>query len=543
MNEKLTKDRAKAHVEQTKNRAKASLQRGKRSIFSRIAKIVFHRAFFVSLAIALQLAVLAVAVTVFLRHFALFYLFYAIIATAAVLKIISGRYEAAYKIAWIVPVLAVPVFGGLMYLLYGGNKLSKRDKKQLLQQNQCVQRNMGPPQRTTLEYLAEQGGDAITQSRYIHSASCCPPHLHTETEYYPLGDDVFVAMKQALEQAEKFIFVHFFIIRPGKMWNEILEILERKAAEGLDVRVIYDDVGCLYTLPGNYDKILQKKGIACEVFNRYRPVVSLRLNNRDHRKMLIIDGKIGFTGGINLADEYINEEVRFGHWKDSGIRLHGEGVWNMTVSFLATWAYLTGKEDDFEAFRPRVSPLEIATDGVVQFFEDSPLDDKPVGANAYHNMIAKANRYIYFTTPYLIVDDAMTNSLCAAAQAGVDVRIITPHIPDKKIVFQLTRAHYQILLESGVRIYEYTPGFIHAKNFVVDDTYATVGTINMDYRSLYLHFECGVWMANSSAVRRVREDFMKTLEVCEEISLEDAKRFSRRRRFLNAFLRAFAPLF
>lgn len=543
MKKKRTKGRAKAQLRITKLRAKASIQRRKQSIFSRIAKIVFHRAFFVSLAIALQMLVLAFAVTVFLRHFAVFYLFYVIVAVIAVLKIISSRYEAAYKIAWIVPVLTVPVFGGLMYLLYGGNKLSKRDKKRLVQQNECVQRYMGQPKPATLDHLALQGENALTQSRYLYSSSFCPPHLHTQTAYYPLGDTMFDAMKEALEQAEKFIFVHFFIIRPGKMWNEILEILQRKSAQGLDVRVIYDDVGCLYTLPGNYDKTLQDMGIACKVFNRYRPVISLRLNNRDHRKILVIDGKTGFTGGVNLADEYINEEERFGHWKDSGIRLHGEGVWNMTVSFLSTWAYLSGREDNFDLFRPQTSPLEICSDGVVQFFEDSPLDDKPVGANVYRNMIARANRYIYFTTPYLIIDDAMTNSLCAAAQAGVDVRIITPHIPDKKIVFQLTRAHYQILLESGVRIYEYTPGFIHAKNFVVDDAYATVGTINMDYRSLYLHFECGVWMSDSSAVREVREDFLNTLELCEEISLENAKRFSRSRRFLNAFLRAFAPLF
>lgn len=527
----------------TKTKAKASFRRGKRSVFSRIAKIVFHRAFFVSLAIALQLMVLAVAVTVFLRHFAVFYLFYIIIAVAAVLKIISGRYEAAYKIAWVVPVLTVPVFGGLMYLLYGGNKLSKRERKKMAQQNASIQRYMGKPKQETIDYLTEQGGNALTQSRYLFSSSCCPPHLNTETEYYPLGDDMFVDMKKAMERAEKFIFVQYFIIHPGKMWDEMLEIMRRKVAEGVDVRVIYDDIGCLYTLPGNYDKTLRDMGIACEVFNRYRPVVSLRLNNRDHRKILVIDGHTGFTGGVNLADEYINERVRFGHWKDSGIRLRGEGVWNMTVSFLTTWDDLTNQQEDFDAFRPGFPLMDVRTDGVVQFYEDSPLDDKPVGATAYHNMIAKASDYIYFTTPYLIVDDAMTNALCAAAQAGVDVRIITPHIPDKKIVFQLTRAHYQILLESGVRIYEYTPGFIHAKNFVVDDTYATVGTINMDYRSLYLHFECGVWMSESSAVRQVREDFLATLEKCEEISLEDAQRFSRRRRIMNAFLRAFAPLF
>ena len=306
---------------------------------------------------------------------------------------------------------------------------------------------------------------------------------------------------------------------------------------------MYDDVGCLYTLPTNYDRTLEAMGIPCQVFNRYRPVVSLRLNNRDHRKILVIDGNVGFTGGINLADEYINAIDRFGHWKDTGVMLRGEAVWNFTVMFLAAWDLHREKQENLELFRPTLRPEDVVSDGVVQPYDDSPLDDKPVGASVYHNMISKAERYIYLTTPYLIIDDAMTNALCVAAQSGVDVRIITPHIPDKKIVFELTRAHYQILLESGVRIFEYTPGFIHAKNFVVDDRYATVGTVNMDYRSLYLHFECGVWMSGVSAILSVREDFLATQAVSQEISLDDARRFSKSKRLYHALLRAFAPLF
>lgn len=403
--------------------------------------------------------------------------------------------------------------------------------------------SMGSVTLETKAALEEQGMAALNQARYLAGASFCPPHIHTETTYFPLGDDMFVKMKEELEKAEHFIFLEYFIIHPGVMWNEILEILKRKVAEGVDVRVMYDDVGCLYTLPTNYDRTLEAMGIPCQVFNRYRPVVSLRLNNRDHRKILVIDGNVGFTGGINLADEYINAIDRFGHWKDTGVMLRGEAVWNFTVMFLAAWDLHREKQENIELFRPTLRPEDVVSDGVVQPYDDSPLDDKPVGASVYHNMISKAERYIYLTTPYLIIDDAMTNALCVAAQSGVDVRIITPHIPDKKIVFELTRAHYQILLESGVRIFEYTPGFIHAKNFVVDDRYATVGTVNMDYRSLYLHFECGVWMSGVSAIQSVREDFLATQAVSQEISLDDARRFSKSKRLYHALLRAFAPLF
>lgn len=543
MSKPMTTKRLRARARLARDRAKASMRRGKQSIFSRIAKIIFHRTFFVSVGIALQLFILAVPIIWFARYSALFYFVYVTVATIAVLKIISGRYEAAYKIAWVVLVLSVPMFGAVMYLLYGGNKIDVRSRQKMHQQEACMRTSMGSVTPETKAALEEQGMAALNQARYLAGASFCPPHIHTETTYFPLGDDMFVKMKEELEKAEHFIFLEYFIIHPGIMWNEILEILKRKVAEGVDVRVMYDDVGCLYTLPTNYDRTLEAMGIPCQVFNRYRPVVSLRLNNRDHRKILVIDGNVGFTGGINLADEYINAIDRFGHWKDTGVMLRGEAVWNFTVMFLAAWDLHREKQENIELFRPTLRPEDVVSDGVVQPYDDSPLDDKPVGASVYHNMISKAERYIYLTTPYLIIDDAMTNALCVAAQSGVDVRIITPHIPDKKIVFELTRAHYQILLESGVRIFEYTPGFIHAKNFVVDDRYATVGTVNMDYRSLYLHFECGVWMSGVSAIQSVREDFLATQAVSQEISLDDARRFSKSKRLYHALLRAFAPLF
>lgn len=450
MSKRFTKAGAKRQAAEAKRRAKETLRRGKQSIFTRIAKIIFHRGGLVSLFILLQLFVLILPILVFSQYSAWYYGAYLIIAVVAVLKIIGSRYQPDYKIAWVALVLTVPVFGGLMYLLYGGNKMDKRSRRKMALQEEIVRTYMGRTDAETRRALEAIDDHAVLQSRYLEDACYLPPHIHTETTYFPLGDEMFLRMKEELERAEKFIFMEYFIIHPGQMWDEILSILRRKAAQGVDVRVMYDDVGCLYTLPSDYDRQLREMGIQCEVFNRYKPVVTLRLNNRDHRKIMVIDGNVAFTGGINLADEYINAIERFGHWKDTGVMLRGEAVWNFTVMFLSAWDLLREEVEDFEHFRPSLRPWQTANDGVVQPYDDSPLDDKPVGANVYHNLISKATKYVWLTTPYLIIDDDMTSALCVAAQSGVDVRIITPHIPDKKLVFQLTRAHYPILLEHGV---------------------------------------------------------------------------------------------
>ena len=321
----------------------------------------------------------------------------------------------------------------------------------------------------------------------------------------------------------------------------MLEILEEKAAQGVEVRLIYDDMGCMFTLPRDYNEQMAARGIQCRVFNRFVPVMSLRFNNRDHRKFLIIDGKVGFTGGINLADEYINRRERFGHWKDSAILLEGDAVWSMTVMFLTMWDHCCGWEEEFHHFRPEPAPARPWT-GYVQPYTDTPLDREAVGQAVYLNMIGKARKYIYITTPYLVIDVATNTALCNAAKSGVDVRIITPHIPDKRYVFEVTRAHYPPLLEAGVRIYEYTPGFIHAKNFVVDDRFATVGTVNLDYRSLFLHFEDGVWLCEAPCIQDIRRDFEETLRVCQRISLRQRKYFNPIIQLYRNILRIFAPL-
>ncbi|WP_294549956.1 cardiolipin synthase [uncultured Pseudoflavonifractor sp.] len=479
----------------------------------------------------------------FANYFVYFYLFCVVVSILVVLWIVNARTDPGYKIAWIVPILLAPVFGGLVYLLSGGNQLSARMRRKMEGMDRRLTEVLsGDCKADILE--EKYGADAVNQARYLERFAHCPLYTNTEAKYYPLGDDVFADMLEALRGAERYIFLEYFIIGRGLFWNSILEILEEKARAGVDVRVIYDDVGCLYTLPKNYPRELERKGIRCQVFNRFIPVLSVRLNNRDHRKFCIVDGHTAFTGGINLADEYINRRQRYGHWKDSAIRVSGEGAWSMTVMFLTMWEYICGGEEDYNSYRPAALPPVPAerNPGYVQPYTDSPLDGEPVGETVYLNLISKARRYVYITTPYLIVSDSVNTALCNAAKSGVDVRIMTPHIPDKKIIFEVTRAHYEPLLEAGVRIYEYTPGFVHGKNFAVDDCYATVGSINMDYRSMFLHFEDGVWLCGAPAVLDVKKDFLDTLPVCQEITLARCRERSVLRRLLRAVLRVFAPL-
>ena len=329
------------------------------------------------------------------------------------------------------------------------------------------------------------------------------------------------------------------------MWRTILDILEQKAAQGVDVRLIYDGFGCLTTLPYKYDKFLREKGIQCKVFNPFRPVLNIIQNNRDHRKICVIDGKTGFTGGINLADEYINQKERFGHWKDTAVMLKGDAVWSMTMMFLHMWNVVNGIQTpiDYAAHSPHAyHPEEFEGSGVVQPFTDTPLDGETLGENVYLNIINRAKRYVYICTPYLIIDNEMMTALCLAAKSGVDVRIMTPGVPDKKMVFLLTQSYYAQLIEAGVKIYEYQPGFLHAKSFVCDDEIAVVGTINLDYRSLYLHFEDGVWIYKNDVIRDILEDFLETMHYCDPISLEFCKNRNIFVRGFQSILRVFAPL-
>lgn len=510
----------------------------------RASFFLLNRAVIVAVLILLQVGFL-IKLTVFWSN-AYIYVYWICVALSmlAVLVIVSRQMDPGYKIGWIIPILIFPIFGWLLYLICGGNRMPRRMAGRMLRLEKAFHDALAAD--LGADGLAELGAAAARQARYLERYAGCPAYTNTRTEYFPLGDALFPRMLEELRKAERFIFLEYFIIDQGVLWDSVLEILREKHAAGVDVRIIYDDVGCLTTLPMNYARKLEREtGIPCCAFNRFRPVLSIRMNNRDHRKLCVIDGQTAFTGGVNLADEYINVKARFGHWKDSAILVQGEAVWSMTAMFLFMWGYVRGVDEDFRAFRPAELPAPAAGERgfFVQPYTDSPLDNEPVGETVCLNLISGAHRYVYITTPYLVVSHGLNTALCTAAKSGVDVRIITPHIPDKRLVFELTRAHYQPLLEAGVRIFEYAPGFIHAKNIVVDDRYATVGTVNLDYRSMFLHFENGVLLCRDPAIRSIRDDFLETQEKSVEITLEQSRRHSGGRQLLRAILRVLAPLF
>lgn len=512
----------------------------------KLLKVFISRAFIVSLLLFIQLALLSLFMFTLEDQYQYIRVILVGVRFFAAWRIINNKSNPAYKIAWLIPIIISPVIGGIFYLVLGGNKPSRWKIKRVIRIERLMRQNLAHPQdyEPLLKYISKEDPDAALQSRYIAKSAFCPPYVNTHTEYLSSGEMKFQRLKEELRKAKHYIFLEYFILEEGTMWNEILEILKKKAAQGVEVRIIYDDFGCINKkLPRHYDRVLKKWNIKCCVFNTFQPIVSAVLNNRDHRKIVVIDGLTGITGGINLADEYININSPFGHWKDTAILLRGEGVWSLTVMFLSMWDNLTGANEDFRQYRPYLHDEGmIHAPGIVQPYNDGPWDDKSVGENVYLNMITRAKKYLYITTPYLILSNEIVYALQNAAQSGVDVRIITPHIPDKKYVFEMTRANYEPLIERGVKIYEYTPGFVHAKMFVCDDLYATVGTINLDYRSLYLHFECGCWMYNTPAVLDIRKDFLVTQSKCKQISLEFCRKTPWIRRFIRSILNALSPM-
>lgn len=463
---------------------------------------------------------------------------FTILATLLVLFVIYRNDTGAYKLGWILLILLIPIFGALMYLFFGSKRPSRRirlklnpvieahreDLKQVYKRRELQSSRL----QRTVDYVSEKGP--------------FPSWDGTVTKYYRLGEDAFLDLIEDLKKAEHFIFLEYFIIGQGKMWDAIHEVLKEKAKVGVDIRLIYDDVGSMGRVPMGFPAKMEAEGIKTLVFNPLRPILSLVYNNRDHRKICIIDGYIAHSGGYNLADEYINEYERFGHWKDSGIRLEGEAVWNYTVTFLDMWNAFRPTEGNYSAFAPhRFHSEAFESDGIVQPFSDSPLDDENLAENIYMEIINQAEDYVYVFTPYLILDNEMLSSIRLASKRGVDVRIVTPKVPDKKIVFRLTRSYYRPLIEDGVKIYEYTPGFIHAKSMIADNKIGVVGTINLDYRSLYLHFECGTLMIGSKALRGLKEDCEETFEKSDLIQLDEI-----RPGFIgvmvDSFLRVLSPL-
>jgi cardiolipin synthase len=460
---------------------------------------------------------------------------------AVCIYILNKEEKSAYKLTWIFLILLFPIFGGLVYVFFHTQSSPKKVRKIMADLNHSLKSQYSLI-KDTLKDLAKEFPECLPQANYLQNFAGFPVYKHSQTQYFYSGEIFFDQVLEELKKAEKYIFLEFFILRQGKMLDPIIEILSEKAKAGLDIRIIYDDLGCFTSLPQNFNKYLEEKGIKCLVFNPFKPILSSLQNNRDHRKIICIDGKTAFTGGINLADEYINARERFGHWKDAAIMVRGEAAWGFTLIFLQIWNLQKEAQKDYNLLFPwKDEECDVISDGYVQPYADNPIDTENVGENVYIQIINNAKKYVYINSPYLVVDDNLLSALSLSAKSGVDVRIITPHRWDKWIMAIASRSYYRQLISSKVRVYEYTEGFNHSKTFVSDDTTATVGTTNLDFRSLYLHFECGVWMYKTTSVEKVKEDFLSTLSICHEISLEDCSRNAIQRVFQD-ILRLFAPI-
>lgn len=466
---------------------------------------------------------------------------FTLISMIAVLAVVTRKDKGAYKTMWVFLILLFPVFGGLLYIYYRCQSPTRQMRRDI-EAAEAKARPLYLLPETGYDCAKETVGADFPQVRYLQDYVGYPVYQHTQTSYYSPGEKMMEALLPELEKAEKYIFLEYFIVQEGRFWDSILEILKRKASQGVEVRLLFDDMGCFFLLPVNYRQQMEEAGISCGVFNPFRPFLTAKQNNRDHRKITSIDGKVAFTGGVNLADEYINEVERFGHFKDSAVKLEGEAAWSLTLIFLQMWQVCQGTDEDFAAFYPwKDTPCPVENDGFVAPYADHPLDTEHVGEHVYLQILNQATDYVYIFTPYLVIDDSVLSAMCLAAKRGVDVRVITPHVPDKWYVHTTTRSYYRDLLEGGVRVYEYTPGFIHSKCFVSDDRIATVGTINLDFRSLYLHFECGTWMWGSRAVGQLKQDVLDTLAISQEVTREDCK-VSVLKGFVQNVLRLFAPL-
>lgn len=506
--------------------------------FKKFLKLILNKWFIFALLILIQLVGLSYLIYDKLyEQFSVFYLilFASVLSAFAVLSIIRREYNPAYKISWIILVSFLPVIGPLFYLLYGKMSVSYFLKKASYKSSHDIYAYLHDFERE----IEINNPNFKKMSKYITKITGMPVWDKTSTVIYNRGIDIFEAIKISLKEAKKFIFIEIFIIAEGRMLNEITEILIEKAKEGIDVRFIYDDFGGSARIPSRYKKRLSKNGIKIKTFNPLLPRMSSSINYRDHRKIIVIDGNIAFTGGINFADEYINENIRFGIWKDGGIRLIGHGVFNFTMMFLNMWEILNRTTDSYEKYIPTISK---ETDGFVLPFPDGPLDGNQTTGNVYLKIISSATKYVYITTPYLILDNELLVGLKIAAMSGVDVRIITPNIPDKRVVFIVTKSYYRELINAGVKIYQYTPGFIHTKSIISDDVLGIVGTANFDFRSLYLHFEDSCLLYKNSSLINLRNDFLETVAISKKIEKEDLKKEGIIKKFVLAILKVFSPL-
>ena len=469
------------------------------------------------------------------------YFYTLIIATIVllVIGIIGSHDNPDYKIPWILVVILLPIIGMMLYFIFNERRLPKKFLKKYHKHYNSLELSDDENHKK----LKEE--DKLIASYALELCKISKSHLYKNTElsYFKLGEEMFASILIDLKNAKDFIFLEYFIIEEGLFWNSILNILKEKAQNGVEVKVVYDDIGCMNTLKGNYYKTLKKFNIDCVLFSKLKAAADGEFNNRSHRKMLIIDGKIAYTGGVNIADEYINKERRFGHWKDTGIKLVGEAVKEYTRLFLVDY-YINVKKDVDLDYSKYYGNFGTKNESYIIPFGDgpNPIYTENVGKNVIINILNQAKDYVYITTPYLITDNEVIKTIKNTALRGIDVRIITPHIPDKKMVFELTRSNYDILIQSGVKIYEYKPGFIHAKSYISDDIIGMIGTINLDYRSLTHHFENGVWIYNDQIIKEMKVDFIETIN--QSILINDNPiKTSKLRKLFRSILKIFSPMF
>lgn len=505
------------------------------------------RAIFSRYAISAVLILVEIALMVYLYFSASTYsivaFFVAMLTNVfAVVFIINKDDNPEKKVAWIITVLVLPFLGLLLYVMFSTRRMTRREV--MLLAGSFSQLNVHRKDDGSFDELSKASPLAAGKAKAIMNDDAISEVFSgSSSQFFASGEELFESMIEDLETAKDFIFLEYFIIEEGVLWDKIYGILREKAKNGVEVRVLYDDIGCMKTLPHYYEYTLRAEGIKAYRFGKVSPRISSVHNNRDHRKICIIDGRVGYTGGVNIADEYINAKERFGHWKDGGIRLFGDAVRGLIKGFLSAWDYTSRTISDYERFIESVKSVDKPDGGYYIPFGSGPMPiyKRPSGKNAFLNLINQAQTYVYITTPYLVVDYELTESLCNAALRGVDVRIITPGIPDKKKIKVMTKSSYPHLLEAGVKIYEYAPGFIHEKTFVSDDKYAVVGTINFDFRSLVHHFENAVWMFLSPTVIVAHDEFIKTLEKCEQID-RSKSRLSFSEWIVRNAIKFFAPL-
>ena len=509
----------------------------------KLARFLFSKRFMAIVLAVFQIILFFVLTTSFYTIGPAIYFTMTVISIGVMMYLFErDNLNPSYKILWIVVMVILPVSGALFYLLWGDTKLTKKQQQELvkIRDNAWKYHDSNPD---AIHQLEKHDAGLAKQARFLNEYAKATPYYNTATKYYPMGEDFFEDFIKDLENAKKSIFMHYFIIDEGYMWNTILGVLKEKVKEGVDVRIIYDGFGTLLTLPSGYEKTLRSFGIKVGVFNPIKFSLHigdyLMLNHRDHRKITVIDSEIGYGGGLNIADEYINKIVRFGKWKDTAFRIEGDAVYGLSSTFIRAWHMVTGECLNYDNYRPSVKKQ---TDGIVQPYFDTPLDKLNVCESAYLGVINNAKKYVYITTPYLVIDNEMITSLCLASQSGIDVKIMVPGIPDKWYVYYITQSYYKVLLEAGVEIYEYTPGFLHAKMYVSDDIQAIVGSANMDYRSMYLHFENCCSFYGGSMVEKVKNDFKTTLSQCHKVTLEQVKKTPVWKRVFQLVFRVWSPM-